>query len=164
MRTLAEAPVLVMSTSHCSVSRSAACHFCIRFHWKLACSRQTRCTARIGVRQACRVRRVLPHPHHPTEGVAVGFVAQRAGGAQALRLDEIELLLGIGQQRLRLDDDIDGARRALALAAPLLDGLDDPAYLNLRQALAQEQAALQALGMNPVENANQVYLTFEAYF
>ena len=75
-------------------------------------------------------------------------------GAQALRLDEIELLLGIGQQRLRLDDDIDGARRALALAAPLLDGLDDPAYLNLRQALAQEQSALQALGADPRIRAN----------
>lgn len=75
-------------------------------------------------------------------------------GAQALRLDEIELLLGIGQQRLRLDDDIDGARRALALAAPLLDGLDDPAYLNLRQTLAQEQAALQALGADPRIHAN----------
>ena len=75
-------------------------------------------------------------------------------GAQALRLDEIELLLGIGQQRLRLDDDIDGARRALALAAPLLDGLDDPAYLNLRQTLAQEQAALQALGADPRIQAN----------
>lgn len=77
-------------------------------------------------------------------------------GAQALRLDEIELLLGIGQQRLRLDDDIDGARRALALAAPLLDGLDDPAYLNLRQALAQEQAALQALGADPRIHANML--------
>lgn len=75
-------------------------------------------------------------------------------GAQSLRLDEIELLLGIGQQRLRLDDDIDGARRALALAAPLLDGLDDPAYLNLRQTLAQEQAALQALGADPRIRAN----------
>ena len=75
-------------------------------------------------------------------------------GAQALRLDEIELLLGIGQQRLRLDDDIDGARRALALAAPLLDGLDDPAYLNLRQALAQEQAALESLGADPRIHAN----------
>ena len=75
-------------------------------------------------------------------------------GAQALRLDEIELLLGIGQQRLRLGDDIDGARRALALAAPLLDGLDDPAYLNLRQTLAQEQAALQALGADPRIHAN----------
>ena len=75
-------------------------------------------------------------------------------GAQSLRLDEIELLLGIGQQRLRLDNDIDGARRALALAAPLLDGLDDPAYLNLRQTLAQEQAALQALGADPRIHAN----------
>ena len=75
-------------------------------------------------------------------------------GAQSLRLDEIELLLGIGQQRVRLDDDIDGARRALALAAPLLDGLDDPAYLNLRQTLAQEQAALQALGADPRIHAN----------
>ena len=53
-------------------------------------------------------------------------------GTQSLRLDEIELLLGIGQQRLQLAGDIDGARRALALAAPLLAGIDDPAYLNLR--------------------------------
>lgn len=70
-------------------------------------------------------------------------------GAQALRLDQIELLLVIGQQRLQLDGDIAGALRALALAAPLLEGLHDPAYLNLRQALLQEQAALQALGADP---------------
>ena len=75
-------------------------------------------------------------------------------GAQSLRLDEIELLLGIGQQRLRLADDIDGARRALALAAPLLDGIDDPAYLSLRQTLAQEQAAMEALGADPRARAN----------
>ena len=70
------------------------------------------------------------------------FVAQHAVGGLGLL------------QALRLDDDIDGARRALALAAPLLDGLDDPAYLNLRQALAQEQAALQALGADPRIHAN----------
>jgi uroporphyrin-3 C-methyltransferase len=70
-------------------------------------------------------------------------------GAQSLRLDEIELLLGIGQQRMQLADDLDGARRALALAAPLLAGIDDPAYLNLRQTLAQEQAAMDALGADP---------------
>ena len=69
--------------------------------------------------------------------------------AQSLRLDEIELLLGIGQQRLQLGHDLDGARRALALAAPLLAGIDDPAYLNLRQTLAQEQAAMEALGADP---------------
>lgn len=75
-------------------------------------------------------------------------------GAQSLRLDEIELLLGIGQQRLRLADDLDGARRALALAGPLLAGIDDPAYLNLRQTLAQEQAAMEALGADPRVRAN----------
>ena len=46
-------------------------------------------------------------------------------GAQSLRLDEIELLLGVGQQRLQLADDLNGARRALALATPLLAGIDD---------------------------------------
>ncbi|MEO6228171.1 MAG: hypothetical protein ABIO61_10015 [Thermomonas sp.] len=74
--------------------------------------------------------------------------------AQSLRLDELELLLGIGQQRLQLVNDLDGARRALALAAPLLGGIDDPAYLNLRQTLAQEQAALDALGVDPRMRAN----------
>ncbi len=74
--------------------------------------------------------------------------------AQALRLDELELLLGVGQQRLQLAEDLDGARRALALAAPLLAGIDDPAYLNLRQTLAQEQASLDALGVDPRMRAN----------
>ena len=31
----------------------------------------------------------------------------------------------------------------------MLDGIDDPAYLNLRQALVQERAALDALGADP---------------
>ena len=70
-------------------------------------------------------------------------------GVQALRLDEVELLLGQGEQRLRLEGDLDGARRAYALAAGVLDGIEDPAYLNLRQALVQERAALDALGADP---------------
>jgi len=70
-------------------------------------------------------------------------------GSQALRLDEVELLLGQGEQRLRLAGDLDGARRAYALAAGVLDGVEDPAYLNLRQALVQERAALDALGADP---------------
>lgn len=69
--------------------------------------------------------------------------------ARALRLDQVELLLAIGQQRLQLDGDLDGAQRALALAAPLLAEVDDPAWLNLKQTLAQEQAALAALGPDP---------------
>jgi uroporphyrin-3 C-methyltransferase len=70
-------------------------------------------------------------------------------GAQALRLDEAELLLTLGEQRLRLAADLDGARRAHAPAAGVLEGVDSPAALNLRQALAQERAALDALEADP---------------
>ena len=70
-------------------------------------------------------------------------------GAQALRLDETELLLSLAQQRLLIAGDLDGARRAYALAAHVLDGVDDPAYLSLRQTLQQERAGLDALGAEP---------------
>lgn len=70
-------------------------------------------------------------------------------GAQALRLDETELLLTLGDQRLRIAGDLDGARRAYALAAGVLEGIDDPAYLSLRQTLLQERTALDALGADP---------------
>jgi uroporphyrin-3 C-methyltransferase len=70
-------------------------------------------------------------------------------GAQALRLDETELLLTLGEQRLQIAGDLDGARRAYALASGVLDGIDDPAYLSLRQTLLQERAALDALGVDP---------------
>jgi uroporphyrin-3 C-methyltransferase len=75
-------------------------------------------------------------------------------GAQALRLDEVDLLLGQGEQRLRIAGDLDGARRAYALAAEVLEGIDPGAtgnasLLNLRQALVQERGALDALGQDP---------------
>lgn len=70
-------------------------------------------------------------------------------GAQALRLDETELLLTMASQRLAISGDLDGARRAYALAAGVLAGIDDPAYLSLRQSLIQERAALDALGVDP---------------
>jgi uroporphyrin-3 C-methyltransferase len=70
-------------------------------------------------------------------------------GTQALRLDEVEWLLGQGALRLQLAGDPDGARHAYALAAEQLEGIAGPGYLNLRQALAQERAALDALGADP---------------
>ena len=70
-------------------------------------------------------------------------------GAQALRLDEAELLLTLGMQRLQVAGDLDGARRAYALASGVLEGVDDPAYLSLRQTLLQERTALDALGAEP---------------
>lgn len=69
--------------------------------------------------------------------------------AQALRLDEAEVLLSLGQQRLQIAGDLDGARRSYALAAGVLESIEDPAYLNLRQALGQERAALDALDAEP---------------
>ena len=70
-------------------------------------------------------------------------------GAQALRLDELELVLGLARQRLLLAADLDGARRGYALAAGLLDDIHDPAWLSLKQTLAQERGALDALGTDP---------------
>lgn len=68
---------------------------------------------------------------------------------QTMRLDEVEFLLSMGAQRLQLAADLSGARHAYALAAGLLQGVDDPAWLNLQQTLAQERAALTALGEDP---------------
>ncbi len=70
-------------------------------------------------------------------------------GIQALRLDEVELLLTTGMQRLQLAGDLAGARNAYALAAGVLNGVDDPAWIDLRQTLAQERAALDAAGSDP---------------
>ena len=70
-------------------------------------------------------------------------------GAEALRLDEAEVLLSLGQQRLQIAGDLQGARLSYTLAAGVLDAIDDPAYLNLRQTLGQERAALDALGSEP---------------
>lgn len=73
--------------------------------------------------------------------------------AQAMGLDEVEWLLGLGQQRLQLAGDLAGARHAYALAAQRLDGIGDLALLDLRQVLAQERAALDALGADPKATA-----------
>jgi uroporphyrin-3 C-methyltransferase len=73
----------------------------------------------------------------------------RAQGEQALRLDEAELLLTIGEQQLVLSSDVGNALHAYALADATLAGSTDPSALNLRQSLAQEIAALHALPPDP---------------
>jgi uroporphyrin-3 C-methyltransferase len=70
-------------------------------------------------------------------------------GVAALRLDEIELLLTLAQQRLQLAGDLPGAVRATELAEGVLSSQHDPALLNLRQTLAQELTALRAMPKNP---------------
>ena len=83
-------------------------------------------------------------------------------GAQALFLDETALLLATGQQRLQLAGDLDGARRAYALAANLLERVDDPKLLDLRQTLVQERAALDALGADARATALRQLAAFSA--
>jgi uroporphyrin-3 C-methyltransferase len=67
-------------------------------------------------------------------------------GAQALQLEETELLLSQAAQRLAYADDVDGAKRLYALAAGTLADVQGNEYLNLRQALMQERNAVDALG------------------
>lgn len=66
-----------------------------------------------------------------------------------LRLDEVDLLLSFAEARLALSGDVEGARRAYGFADGLLSALTAPQYVNLRQSLAQEHAALAALPVDP---------------
>ncbi len=90
------------------------------------------------------------------------IASPRSQGETALRLDEAELLLTIGEQQLLLADDVGGALHAYALADSALAGSTDAAALNLRQSLAQETAALRALPPDPRANVAGLLDAFEA--
>lgn len=72
---------------------------------------------------------------------------------QALRLDEAELLLRLGQQRLQLAQDLGAALEAFTLADAALAALDGADFVTLRQTLAQELAALRAIPADPAARA-----------
>ena len=78
---------------------------------------------------------------------------QAAEGAEALRLDEVELLLGLAQARLAIEGDTEGAIRATVLAQQALAPLTDPQFISLRQTIGQELAALRALPADPRSEA-----------
>lgn len=75
--------------------------------------------------------------------------AQSGGGGETLRLDEVELLLGLAQARLDVAGDLAGAIRATAMARDSLTPLTDPQYISLRQTIGQELSALRALPADP---------------
>lgn len=77
------------------------------------------------------------------------LTADTRQGLQALRQDEAEVVLAQALQRLEYGHDLDGARRLYALAAALLQDLEGPGLIDLRQALIQEQRALETLGPDP---------------
>ncbi len=70
---------------------------------------------------------------------------QRLRGETALKLNEIEGLLVLAEQRLQLARDPEGARTALRLAASALDTLEDPLYAGLALPLRAELQLLQQL-------------------
>lgn len=86
----------------------------------------------------------------------------RHDGETSLRVDEAELLLTFAQQRLVLAGDLPGAIRATELAESVLAQQRDPALLNIRQALAQELAALRRAQPPPQVVAGRELDAFEA--
>jgi uroporphyrin-III C-methyltransferase len=80
----------------------------------------------------------------------VRALSQNNRSAQTdLRLNEAELLLLIARERWQLSGDLAGTLQATELAALAVSGLKDAQWLNLRQALAQELAALRAIESDP---------------
>lgn len=73
----------------------------------------------------------------------------RDGGELQLRLNELDFLLQLGEERLRLFRDPAAALAAFTLADSALAQLDDPAYASLRGSLQQERAALEQAGTDP---------------
>mgnify|MGYP001809811978 FL=1 len=75
---------------------------------------------------------------------------QRLRGEIALKLNEIEGLLVLADQRLLLARDRAGARTALQLALSALDTIEDPLYAGLALPLRAELAQLDALPADPL--------------
>ena len=73
---------------------------------------------------------------------------QATEGRESLRLDEVEMLLGLAQSRLDVAGDLGGAIRATAMAREALTPLTDPEYISLRQTIGQELSALRALRLS----------------
>lgn len=81
---------------------------------------------------------------------SVRALNQGSRNAQAdLRINEAELLLLIARERWQLSGDLAGTLQATELAALAVNGLKDPRWLNLRQALTQELAAFRAIESDP---------------
>jgi len=79
------------------------------------------------------------------EDALASLAERRMAGAVALRLNEAEFLLRLGQERLALFGDPAATLEAFRLADVELAAIDDPALAGVRQTIAAEVAALAAL-------------------
>lgn len=77
------------------------------------------------------------------------FANQERTSLQTLRRDEAAALLRLGQERLLIAGDLDGARHAYQLASKALASLDVAGIIDVRQTLANEQMALNGLTQTP---------------
>lgn len=79
------------------------------------------------------------------EDAVASLSEQHFAAADALRLDEVEMLLRMAQERYTLFHDAAGALQATTLAGQALAAVSDPAYAELAQTIeAQRQALLAA--------------------
>lgn len=78
------------------------------------------------------------------EDAVASLAERRMAGAVALRLNEAEFLLRLGQERLTLFGDPAATVAAFQLADAELAAIDDPALAGVRQTIAAELAALKA--------------------
>ena len=77
------------------------------------------------------------------EDAVTSLADRRMAGAVALRLNEAEFLLRLGQERLAMFGDTAATIAAFQLADAELSDLDDPMFAGVRQTLAAELADLR---------------------
>ena len=79
------------------------------------------------------------------EDAVASLSEQRFAAADALRLDEVEMLLRMAQERYALFHDVAGALQATTLAGQALATVSDPAYAELAQTVEAQRQALLAV-------------------
>lgn len=83
------------------------------------------------------------------EDAVARLAESREQGDVSLRLNEIEFLLQLGEERLRLFGDAPAARAAFELADEALRGLDEPSLATLQQTLTVELQSLRTAPDDP---------------
>lgn len=78
------------------------------------------------------------------EDAVASLSEQHFAAADALRLDEVEMLLRMAQERYALFHDAAGALQATTLAGQVLAAVSDPAYAELAQTIEVQRQALLA--------------------
>lgn len=77
-----------------------------------------------------------------------------SGGRARFQLAAVEYVLTLAQDRLQLEHDVAGAIRALEIADARIAALKQPSLFRLRQAIADERAALLAVATPDLTSAS----------